>query len=116
MKAPSSAQRSSISFMSRSPQQALDRGLTSLVAAGDLGLQRVDALVQGAPLRRDIGLVRRQLVDERGEIGGGQLAEGGQATGTRDLVEGGGVDVVEILSEQPRQPAVAGCHEVIAED
>src|SRR3954471_81692 len=61
MKAPTSDQRSSSSFIGgMSAEERLDRGLAGLVSAGDLGLERIDAPVERPSLGGHLRLVPAQ--------------------------------------------------------
>src|SRR4051794_7875305 len=99
MNSPRSRQRSSSSvtllgYGSGGAQQRVDRRFTRAVAAGELGLEGVDAVVEGVALGRHLPLDLGQLVQQVQQLGALDLGGVGQvAPADQRLVAAGQVVV-----------------------
>src|SRR5215212_4984890 len=116
MKRPTSCQRASRSitpaaYGSRAEvlsQERFDRGLAGLVPAGDLGLEHVDALVEGAAAGGQLGLVGREVLHQGGQPAVVQLGEPAQHARAGDGIELRGVELARTGGEELGQAAHAG--------
>src|SRR6266545_2632154 len=122
MNSPRSCMRVSRSFIPRSTVRAalveerLDARLAALVAAYELGLEGVDALVQRPPAARHIRFELAQTSGEGADVVVGGAGELRQPTGVGDSIHFS--DKVGVIRgrHRRRQPAESGTYDLAAQD